>query len=142
MKIGELAQLAGTTTRSLRYYEQQGLLAPDRTESNYRDYSDDAVDKAKQIRLLIESGMPSRLVRILLPCLDGPDAQLPAHSNPEMAEVLDAELVRLNENIERLVRSRDQIQCYLDRVTGRSTGNRCVKRGPHGSGTSETHLLR
>lgn len=142
MKIGELAQLAGTTTRSLRYYEQQGLLTPDRTESNYRDYSDAAVDKARQIRLLIESGMPSRLIRVLLPCLDGPDAQLPSHSNPEMAAVLNAELARLNENIERLVRSRDQIQCYLDRVTGPSAGNGCVKRDPHGSGTSETHLLR
>ena len=141
MQIGELASRAGTTTRRLRYYEQQGLLAPDRADNNYRDYGDDAVEKAHQIRLLVESGMPTRLIRLLLPCLDGPDAQLPSGSSPELAEVLDAELTRLNQNIERLQLSRDQIQCYLDRVTGQSTSG-CVKRDFHGSGSSETHLLR
>lgn len=77
MKIGELASRTGTTTRSLRYYEEQGLLTSDRTDSNYREYGEDAVDKARQIRLLIESGMPTRLIRVLLPFLDGPDAQVP-----------------------------------------------------------------
>ncbi len=37
MRIGELAERAGATTRAIRYYEQVGLLCPDaRSESGYR----------------------------------------------------------------------------------------------------------
>lgn len=39
MKIGELAQLSGLTVETIRYYEQQGLLAKAaRADSNYRVY--------------------------------------------------------------------------------------------------------
>ncbi|WP_068399938.1 MerR family transcriptional regulator [Kribbia dieselivorans] len=116
MKIGELAERAGATTRQLRYYEAQGLIAPDRTHSNYRDYGDDAVEKVRQIRLLIESGMPTRVIRVLLPCVDGPGAEMPAHENPEMATMLESERERLREQIEKLTRSQHQVECYLDRV--------------------------
>lgn len=116
MKIGELAERAGATTRQLRYYEEQGLLAPDRTGSNYREYGLDAVEKVRQIRCLVEAGMPTRLIRILLPCVDGPAAELEPQDNPEMAALLLTERERLSEHIDRLNRSREQIECYLDRV--------------------------
>lgn len=38
MRIGELAELSNTPTRSLRYYEEQGLIIPTRLENGYRDY--------------------------------------------------------------------------------------------------------
>lgn len=124
MKIGELARRAGTTTRQLRYYEEQGLLAPDRTGSNYRDYDESAVETVRQIRLLVESGMPTRVVRVLLPCVHGPGAEMPHHDDPEMASLLVAERVRLDETIERLDRSRSQVECYLDRVAPELTSDR------------------
>ena len=38
MRIGEVAEVSGTTTKTLRFYEGQGLLRPaDRTTSGYRD---------------------------------------------------------------------------------------------------------
>ncbi|MGH3653141.1 heavy metal-responsive transcriptional regulator [Glutamicibacter sp.] len=44
MKIGQLAQATGTTTKTLRFYEDSGLLPPaERLASGYRDYSDGAV---------------------------------------------------------------------------------------------------
>lgn len=116
MKIGELARQTATTTRQLRYYEEQGLIAPNRTHSNYRDYDQDVVEKVRQIRCLIESGMPTKVIRVLLPCVDGPGAELPHHDNPEMASMLEAEHARLQEHIEKLLRSQSQVQCYLDRV--------------------------
>lgn len=116
MKIGELAKRAGTTTRQLRYYEEQHLLAPDRTGSNYREYAEEAVTKARQIRCLVEAGMPTRIIRVLLPCVDGPGAELEPQDNPAMAALLLAERDRLQEHIERLKRSHEQIECYLERV--------------------------
>lgn len=42
MKIGELARVTGVKAETVRFYEGIGLLpAPDRTESNYRDYGAD-----------------------------------------------------------------------------------------------------
>ena len=52
IRIGQLAKLLGTTTKTLRFYEQIGLLAPPpRSESTYRLYDDEAVQAA---RLVVE----------------------------------------------------------------------------------------
>ena len=45
MRIGELARRTGVSERSLRYYEQQALLAADRTPGGQRDYPEQAVDR-------------------------------------------------------------------------------------------------
>jgi DNA-binding transcriptional MerR regulator len=39
MRIGQLARLAGVTTKTVRYYESLGLITPDRLANGYRDYS-------------------------------------------------------------------------------------------------------
>lgn len=47
MRIGELAGLAGVSTKTVRYYEQLGLLpTPDRRPSGYRDYAPDVTGSA------------------------------------------------------------------------------------------------
>lgn len=38
MRMGELADLTGVSPRSLRYYEQRGLLAPQRADNGYLAY--------------------------------------------------------------------------------------------------------
>ena len=53
MKINQVEQLVGITKGNIRFYEKEGLLAPDRNHENgYRDYSDDDVAWLKKIRLL------------------------------------------------------------------------------------------
>jgi MerR family copper efflux transcriptional regulator len=45
MRIGELAEQAGMSTKAIRYYEQIGILAPPaRTASGYRSYDEAAWD--------------------------------------------------------------------------------------------------
>ena len=51
MRIGELAQQTGATTKAIRYYEELGLLPQaDRTPSGYRDYGLDAVERVRFIK--------------------------------------------------------------------------------------------
>ncbi len=51
MRIGQLARRSGLAPSAVRYYEQLGLLpAPARTESGYRSYSSDAVDRLTFVR--------------------------------------------------------------------------------------------
>jgi DNA-binding transcriptional MerR regulator len=46
MRIGELATETGTTTKTLRFYEDSGLLPPtERAANGYRDYGQDAVSR-------------------------------------------------------------------------------------------------
>lgn len=51
--IGQLAKLAGISTKTLRVYEQKGLLLPERNEENgYRMYGEDAVKTMEKIQLM------------------------------------------------------------------------------------------
>ncbi|MFF0727332.1 MerR family transcriptional regulator [Streptomyces sp. NPDC004134] len=70
MRIGELANEAGTTVRALRYYEQQGLLHPRRAPNGYRKYEETAVGRVGNIKLLLSLGLTAQDVRAFLPCLD------------------------------------------------------------------------
>lgn len=51
LKIGELAKLTGFTTKAIRYYEVLGLLPkPQRSESGYRLYSDEDIERLEFIK--------------------------------------------------------------------------------------------
>lgn len=51
--IGQLAKLAGISTKTLRVYEQKGLLVPERNEENgYRIYGEEAVKTMEKIQLM------------------------------------------------------------------------------------------
>lgn len=55
--IKELAQLAGISTRTLRFYEEKGLLKPERCGTGgYRIYKEAEVDVLWQILLFREMG--------------------------------------------------------------------------------------
>ena len=51
MNIGQASRATGVSTKMIRYYESVGLIRPaDRTESNYRDFSDRDVNELRFIR--------------------------------------------------------------------------------------------
>lgn len=51
MRIGQLADAAGVTTKTLRFYEARGLLPePERSPSGYREYDEDVLDRLGFIR--------------------------------------------------------------------------------------------
>ena len=51
LRIGEVAELTGTTPRTIRYYEEIGLLdtAPERTQGKHRVYTQADVDRVREI---------------------------------------------------------------------------------------------
>ncbi|TDF92718.1 MerR family transcriptional regulator [Paenibacillus piri] len=69
MKIGELAERTGVSIRSLRYYEQQGLLAPLRQDNGYREYSPFAEDQVRTIRLYLNLGLSTEEIAGILQCV-------------------------------------------------------------------------
>ncbi|AWT45577.1 MULTISPECIES: MerR family transcriptional regulator [Streptomyces] len=69
MRIGELAARAGTTTRTLRYYETRGLLPARRGENGYRTYDEDDLRLLRQIRTLQDFGFDLEETRPFVECL-------------------------------------------------------------------------
>lgn len=69
MKIGELSKLTGVSVRSLRYYEQQGLITPIRLENGYREYHNLAVEQVKTISFYIGLGLSTEQIAGFLHCV-------------------------------------------------------------------------
>jgi len=67
MRIGELAKALGTTTKTLRHYEQKGLLRPShRTDNGYREYGEQEVNHARKVMGLRQLGLSIQEVHDLL----------------------------------------------------------------------------
>jgi DNA-binding transcriptional MerR regulator len=69
MRIGALAARTGVSERLLRYYEEQGLLTPERLPSGYRVYDDSAVATVRHIRALLAAGLNTSTIGVVLPCV-------------------------------------------------------------------------
>jgi DNA-binding transcriptional MerR regulator len=116
MRIGQLSERTGTSRRLLRYYEEQGLITSSRCPNGYRDYDEDYVDRVLQVRGLLAAGLPTRIIKQILPCLSTPRAIHVADATPETIAVLERERDRMSERIRCLVRNRDAISGYLEAV--------------------------
>ncbi|GAA2140487.1 MerR family transcriptional regulator [Streptomyces synnematoformans] len=91
MRIGELAEATGVSTRSLRYYEEQGLIRSRRTPGGWRDFDGSMVERVVVIQHLFAAGLGSATVNELLPCLEAP----PEERNGVMERLLAQEAERL-----------------------------------------------
>ncbi|MFF8835468.1 MerR family transcriptional regulator [Streptomyces sp. NPDC015130] len=116
MRIGELSERTGTPRRLLRYYEEQGLIVADRLPNGYRVYDESNVDRVVQIRGLLDAGLPTRIIKQILPCLNKPRIIHFPDATPEMLATLEEERDRMTERIRFLTRNRDAVAEYLDAV--------------------------
>ncbi|MCP9208109.1 MerR family transcriptional regulator [Streptomyces sp. NEAU-Y11] len=71
MLIGELSRRAGVSERLLRYYERMELIHSERRANGYREYGDPTVETVRRIRALLAAGLPTRIIRQVLPCTSG-----------------------------------------------------------------------
>ncbi|MFD4640153.1 MerR family transcriptional regulator [Lentzea sp. NPDC058436] len=102
MKIGELARLTGVSARSLRYYEQQGLMHSTRSVGGQRHYAATDVSRVEVIRRLFDAGLGSKVIARLLPCVETADVEIAEDAFTAMV----GERERLTADITRLVEAR------------------------------------
>ena len=65
MNIKEIEERSGLSRANIRYYEQEGLLAPARRENKYRDYSEEDLETLLRIALLRSLGFSLEEIRRL-----------------------------------------------------------------------------
>lgn len=106
MRIGELAAATGVSVRSVRYYEEQGLLRTHRTPAGHRRYTLHDVDRVVRIQQLYAAGLCSRVIAALLPCLHAPAQERTGHLETRLAQ----EKQRLEAAVREAVRDRDTLE--------------------------------
>ncbi|EAR24689.1 transcriptional regulator, MerR family protein [marine actinobacterium PHSC20C1] len=116
MKIGELAALTGVSVRSLRYYEQQGLIEPQRSSTGHRLYSATHETAVAHIRELLRAGFCSSVIRILLPALTEPEGGggLLRSSFAAAEARLESEIASVETELSALRGLRDRLQLAPD----------------------------
>lgn len=112
--IEQVAALTGLTKRTLRYYEEVGLLPPtDRTEGNYRRYSDEDVRRLERIKRLRDLlGFALADIREILEAEDERGLLQEAYRHESEAEAKIAQLDRGDELI------RKQLQLIEQKIEG------------------------
>lgn len=114
MRIGSLADRSGVTTQTIRYYESIDLLdAPARTDSGYRDYRDDAVERLRFIRDAQAVGLTLAEVQTLLSMKDA-SVSTCGHT----LAFLERHLSELDDQILRLQAVRSDMVELVERAGG------------------------
>ncbi|APC37669.1 MULTISPECIES: MerR family transcriptional regulator [Nocardiopsis] len=121
MRIGELARRSGVSPRSLRYYEQQGLLASERTPGGHREYAEAAVDRVVRIQELYAAGLCSAKIVTLLPCMRDADGGPAATADAHLVRELRTERERIDRMIADLRRSRELLDDVIASAEGDET---------------------
>lgn len=106
--IGELAHATGASRRSIRHYEDKGLLTSARSSAGYRMYSAEAVVAVGRIRRLLSAGFNLEAIAVMLPCLDE-DPDLPIGMCPRVAAQIREHVSRIDEESASLERRRREI---------------------------------
>jgi DNA-binding transcriptional MerR regulator len=111
MLIGELASRAKTSTRTLRYYEEQGLVQPQRDANGYRQYDDAELRVVHEIRSLLAVGFGLDDIKPFVACLRAGNSS--GHVCPDSVVVLRRKLAEVDGYLSQLAEIRQQLHTQL-----------------------------
>ncbi len=129
LTIGQLAKTTSVAARTIRYYEQVGVLpAAKRSPAGYRTYDQRAVERLLFIRRARALGLPLRHLEALCAALNG--GPRPA-LRPRLRVLIREQLSAVQHRIAELERLRQQLERVADRLVtspgpGAGRGCRCL----------------
>ncbi|MBL4771237.1 MAG: MerR family transcriptional regulator [Planctomycetes bacterium] len=111
IKIGDFARLAGTNLRTLRYYEELGLLEPaSRSNGGFRYYRPTDVHRVHLIQNLQNLGLQLDKIRDLIAPADTGDGEGPSPWRDRIDRALEQQEVLISERMRFLEVQRREIQ--------------------------------
>ncbi len=128
MRIGELAQLAGTSSRTLRYYEAHGLVRSRRLANGYRQYDDAELRVVHEIRGLLAVGFGLNDIRPFVACLRAGNSS--GDVCPDAVAVLRRKLAEVESCLDRLAAVRQRLQTQLDEAVTQREETCCTTPAP------------
>jgi len=114
-QIGDLARSLGITTRTLRLYEQLGLIAPpQRTEGGIRYYTQEDIRRIKFVLKVKELGLSLRQMQELAQIYH--ETKMPERIMPRLIEILDAHTDAIHRKVKKLSSLARDISEYRKRI--------------------------
>ena len=114
-QIGELARALGVTTRTLRLYEQLGLIDPPRrTDGGIRFYDKEDIRRIKFVLKVKELGLSLKQMQELAEIYR--QTKMPDTIMPRLIEILDGHLDAIRRKIRKLTSLARDIQEYRKRI--------------------------
>lgn len=119
--IGQLARVTGVSAKTIRYYEQLGVLpAPSRTAAGYRRYTDGAVQRVQFVRRARALGLPLRQLATLTGAFDGTPR---TSMRPRLLALVRAQSSAVRQQIAELELLQRQLDQVLHRLLGPAPEN-------------------
>ncbi len=114
MRIGQLARKSGVPAKTLRYYEEIGLVRPaGRTTSGYRLYDDEVISRLRFVRRAQTLGLSLADIRAILEISD--EGRVPCE---HVLGIVDRELKQIAAQVRRLRELRDDLRDLRARLAG------------------------
>lgn len=118
VRIGELAARSSLTVRTIRFYEQAGVLPePERRPSGYRDYDDAALSRLRFVKAAQAAGLTLAEIREIIAIRDTTGSPC-----DHVVELLDAHTVDLDRRITELIALRDDVRRLRHRAASLDVG--------------------
>jgi MerR family copper efflux transcriptional regulator len=122
VRIGVLAAAAGLTTKTIRFYEQAGLLPePPRTPAGYRDYPDKTTMRLAFIRDAQAAGLTLAEIRGILAIRDS--GQAPCR---HVTGLIDRHLAQVEQRLAELIQAREALRSLQRRAAATDPAD-CTK---------------
>lgn len=122
IQIGKLAKQLGITTRTIRYYEEIGLMGPSRRQGGgARTYAREDVLRLKFILKLKELGINLKEMQELADTFDAHNQDFDTIT-PAVLKILDEHISKVDVKIARLASLRSDIMTYRRRIQDLLTG--------------------
>lgn len=127
MLIGELAGRAGTSARTLRYYEEHGLLRARRGANGYRVYDETELRVVREIRSLLDVGFSVADIRPFVRCLRAGNEY--GDVCPDSIAVLRRRLAEVDAAVEELTDVRRRLSAQMTHAIAHREGT-CPRSRP------------
>ena len=115
MRISELANKAGVTPRTIRYYESLGLLdASEREGTGFRYYTEDELARLEKINLLKTLGLTLDEISSVIPLLFEEPRKLVGKQ--KLLEILNRHLQAIDQQVDSLTQLRTELQERIERI--------------------------
>ncbi len=118
--IGEFSQLTGLSIYTLRYYEQENLIAPNRKKNGHRYYTDADLRWIEFVQRLKDTGMPIKDIQEYAKLRALGDSTMEARMNMliKHKSALKSQINNLNDHMEKL---NDKVQYYENEINNQKS---------------------
>lgn len=112
MKIGQLADRTGVSTKTIRYYEDLGVLPPpDRAPNGYRKYTPAVAERIAFIQDAQSAGLSLLEIQMILELRDSGESTC-----GHVIESLESQLAEVDRQMDELQRTRSRLSEIVDRA--------------------------